>query len=273
MHSDQFPYCQLYEILTDFSGAGAYRSVLAPWVETHREEVDWLRAFGERTGDPRLRATVEDRWRLYALSRVNEILLLRFQRGNADGPAYEGPDLSIADYKRFAESLGLEAVSAGQFSPFFHEIVTAEPAENPSAPIALTAEYWPALVLGGMMFSVAASRCAAARTGYGPILQCLPRFTGLSGASTGPIAIYTHGWGGNSQWRTGFRRDYRIGGRFDFNADGEHDLAKGGRYGGGEDGLTQAERIELLMNRCFIRTAKPHDDLWPYGDRYSVPVD
>ena len=46
-----------------------------------------------------------------------------------------------------------------------------------------------------------------------------------------------------------FRRDYRIGGRFYFNVDGEHNIANAG---GSEDGLTQAERIELLTHRCFI---------------------
>ena len=29
-----------------------------------------------------------------------------------------------------------------------------------------------------------------------------------------PYSDLSHGWGSNSQWRTSFRRDYRIGGRF-----------------------------------------------------------
>ena len=273
MHSDQFPYYQLYEKLTDFSGAGAYQSVLAPWVESHREEVHWLRAFGERTGDPIPPATIEGLWRLYALSRVNEVLLLRFQQGNADGSNYEGPELSVREYRRFAESLGLEAVSAGRFSPFFHEIVTAEPAENPSTPISLAGEYWPALMLGGMMFSRAGVAVCANKDYIQPAIAMSSTIYWAFRRKYRPCSDLSHGWGSNSQWRTSFRRDYRIGGRFHFNVDGEHDLAKGRSYRGGEDDLTQAERIELLMNRCFIKAAKPHDDLWPYGDRYSVPVD
>jgi hypothetical protein len=70
----------------------------------------------------------------------------RFQPRSADGaPGYEGPELSIADYRNFAAGLGLEPVSATQFSPFFHEIVTAEPSSEVGASITVIREYWPAL--------------------------------------------------------------------------------------------------------------------------------
>lgn len=275
MHTCQAPYRQLYKDLLDFSRASAYQSLLAPWVKSHGEELDWLRAFGKQaagpfTGAPSYpQATIEDRWRLYALSRVNQLLLLRFQQGNADQSDYEGPPLSAAEYRRFAEDLGLEIASAGQFSPFFHEIVTAETAASRGAPLTLAARYWPALMLGSMMFS----RAGVGVTGGEDTIQ-----PGIASSSTmywahrrknRPYADLSHGWGSNSQWRTDFRRDYRIGGRFYFNVDGEHNIANAG---GSEDGLTQAERIELLTHRCFIKTTKPHADLWPYGGSYSVPA-
>jgi hypothetical protein len=31
-------------------------------------------------------------------------------------------------------------------------------------------------------------------------------------------------------------------------------------------GLSQEERTELLLNRCFIVTNRPHIDLWPFDD-------
>ncbi|KYF78352.1 hypothetical protein BE17_08590 [Sorangium cellulosum] len=34
-----------------------------------------------------------------------------------------------------------------------------------------------------------------------------------------------------------------------------------------DDGLTREERVELLTHRCFITTAKQHDDRYPYEDR------
>jgi hypothetical protein len=88
-----------------------------------------------------------------------------------------------------------------------------------------------------------------------------------------PYHDLSQGWGSNLQWRTSLRRDYRIGGRFYFNVDGKNDLEGSGFRSPNEDGLSLAERIELLTNRCFIRTAKPHGDLWPYDDCYSVPIE
>jgi hypothetical protein len=278
MHVCQAPYRQLYEDLLDYSGACAYQDVLAPWVESHREEVKWLRAFGKRTGDPFpwappfLQATIEDRWRLYALSRVNQLLMLRFQHGDADQSDYQGPESSIAGYRRFAETLGMEVVSAGRFSPFYNEIVTAEPAANPGAPLTLTAEYWPALMLGSMMFSRAGVGVSGGEKLMLPGIAVSSTLYWALWRKNRPYNDLSHGWGSNSQWRTSFRRDYHIGGRLYFNVDGEYDLAKCHRRRGGEDDLTLAERIELLMHRCFIKTAKPHDDLWPYDDRYSVPI-
>lgn len=78
---------------------------------------------------------------------------------------------------------------------------------------------------------------------------------------------------GNSQWRTSFRRDYRIDGRLHYNVDGEHDLSPhkptGPYSGSGNDKyhLTRRERLELLIYRCFIVAAKEERGLWPYDDK------
>ena len=44
-------------------------------------EVEWLANFAARRGTPVPEATTAELWRLYALSRVNETMLLRFQTG------------------------------------------------------------------------------------------------------------------------------------------------------------------------------------------------
>jgi len=82
------------------------------------------------------------------------------------------------------------------------------------------------------------------------------------------------GWGSNSQWRTDFRRDYAIDGTYYYNVDGKWDvreLAPREGPGNGEptrNEISEEERIELLTHRCFVRTAKPHNDLWPYNDYF-----
>lgn len=88
-----------------------------------------------------------------------------------------------------------------------------------------------------------------------------------------PYVDLSHGWGSNSQWRTSFRRDYRIDGHLYYNVDGEHDLSlhklTGPCSGSGNetDSLTRQERLELLIHRCFITTDKPGSALWPYDDK------
>ena len=87
-----------------------------------------------------------------------------------------------------------------------------------------------------------------------------------------PHRDLSDGWGSNSWWRTSFRRDYQLGGMLYFNADGRNDLSAPPSGEADGDELTAEERIELLTNRCFIRTTKPHDDLWPYDDVYHLPA-
>jgi hypothetical protein len=76
--------------------------------------------------------------------------------------------------------------------------------------------------------------------------------------------------GSNSQWRTSFRRDYRIGQEVHYNVDGKLDLAAPDSTVESRDDLTREERTELLTNRCFVRTTKPQNDLWPYHDMLRV---
>ncbi|GET43256.1 hypothetical protein [Microseira wollei] len=75
-------------------------------------------------------------------------------------------------------------------------------------------------------------------------------------------------WGSNSQWRTTFRRDYRIGNLLYYNVDGEKNLHLAQSDSQEDDSLELHERLELLKHRCFITVNKSHDDLYPYRDSY-----
>jgi hypothetical protein len=52
--------------------------------------------------------------------------------------------------------------------------------------------------------------------------------------------------------------------------DGKLDLAAPDSTVESRDDLTREERTELLTNRCFVRTTKPQNDLWPYHDMLRV---
>jgi hypothetical protein len=76
-----------------------------------------------------------------------------------------------------------------------------------------------------------------------------------------PCADPSHGWGGNSRWRTRFRRDYQAAMRFEYNVDGGTSLNGVVRT---VDGIPVAAMIELVRNRCLVRTAMDDSDLYPY---------
>jgi hypothetical protein len=269
VYSTQANYRELFDVIHGKHSRPLYWHVIAPWVESHAGEREWLRSFTSRHRSPIPQADVEDLWRLYALSRVNETLLLGFQHGRADGTDWLGTRISSDEYVRFAESLGLTVTDSRSFSPFYHEIVEVEEARDTDQPVKLVATLWPCLMLGDMIFSRAGVRVSGGR-------QCIRKDVAESSTlywafrrKNRPFQDLSHGWGSNSQWRTRFRRDYRIDQELYYNVDGKHDLATR-EPAEDRDGLTRGERIELLTNRCFVTTTKPHDDLWPYDDMFRT---
>lgn len=167
------------------------------------------------------------------------------------------------------EALGLRDASTVNFHPFFHEIVAVEPADDNDQPITLVRQHWPPLMLGSMMLSRGGVTVSG---GQNHIRKAIAETSTLYWAyrrKDRPRQDLSAGWGSNSQWRTSFRRDYRVGTTFYFNVDGTNDLSRP-LSGPDRDGLTRGERIELLIHRCFITVDKPHDDLWPYDDALQL---
>jgi hypothetical protein len=270
MHTVQADYRRLYELLLSEGSQSPYSEILNPWFNAHSQEQIWLLAFASRsTGDSVPPATYEDLWRLYALGRVNELLILRFQRGNSDGSDWPGPAISRDEYAAFAEALGLHEVEEQSFSPFCHEIVEVEQSRDDEQPITLLSTFWPCLMLGEMMFSRAGVHVAGGRKFIRKEIAESSTLYWAHRRKNRPYQDQSSGWGGNSQWRTSFRRDYRIGQSFYYSVDGENDLSGPLVQTLDWDGpeMTREARIELLINRCFITVAKPHDDLYPYKDR------
>src|SRR4249920_582190 len=94
VHASQADYRELFDLIHGKHSQPLYWYVIAPWVESHPGQREWLGSFALRRGAPIPPADDEDLWRLYALSRVNETLLLRFQHGRADGIDWPGPIIS-----------------------------------------------------------------------------------------------------------------------------------------------------------------------------------
>ena len=269
--AENFDFRQLYHLILDYEGDRLHQDVLLPWEDQARVTTSLLSAF-KQADSPAIdeESLQEGLWSLYALSRINDYLMLPFQ--DDERGVWEYPGISQGQYLDFFTAAGLTPFLSDSFSPFRHEIVRVQPSEYPDEPIRVVETVWPGLMFGNLLFSRSGvvvsggsghvdKRVAEASTLYF-IHRRLHRRTNDP----------SKGWGSNSQWRTDFRRDYEHRGQWVYHADGKNLLGLDATAGGDRDGLTAEERIELCKNRCFIVTGKDDVDLWPYDDRYEEPI-
>ncbi|QKW25811.1 hypothetical protein HUT11_06535 [Streptomyces seoulensis] len=204
-------------------------------------------------------------WELYALSRVSDVLLLAQQPPYEAGgevpwahrlhPLDQWPALGLEQYLHLFARLGLVAFEeTGTFDPFLHEIVEVEQAADPKEPVRVTEVVWPGLWLGPLLFSRAGVRVrAGARHAERGVADRSPLYWTFLRRHR-PTVDESHGWGHNSQWRTGFRLDLRTQAGRRVNADGHQDIDDAeGSLGPNEALLTPAERRELVRHRCLLR--------------------
>jgi hypothetical protein len=258
-------YARMQESATE--AGSTYRNTLLPWIASHPTARDWLSDVATINAEAISTADSETLTQLYALSRVNDLLLLGFQRPE---PTHLGWSITRSEYLEISESLGLKHERASTFCPFYHEIVNVDQTEDDSQPIILEEAYWPCLMLGSMLFSRAGVRVSGGRAFI--VKEVAERST-LYWAyirKNRPHGDLSHGWGHNSQWATHFRRDFAIGGQLHYNVDGRNDLSAVNEDEPGSKTLTRTERLELLVNRCLIKCPKVSNDLWPYEDRCST---
>lgn len=262
----------LYELFSEHAGPGLYDAVLSGWVEKAQIAVSDFADFKHMGPWNRKSDVAQFRmWNLYALSRVNDFLLLPFQQDETRKWTYA--QVTIDEYIRFFGEIGFSPFDSQRFSSFSHEIVEVRPAEDDDAPIAIEQTLWPGFMFGEMLLS---------RSGV--IVSGGARHVVREVAENSTL-YFTHrrlrrgtndmsmGWGHNSQWRTSFRRDYQCEGRWFYNIDGHLSLNQ--ELPPGEvdrDDLTHSERIELCRNRSFLTAKKKHDDLYPFDDRYEEPA-
>ena len=264
------PYVELFHALHQYTGDLVNLDVLQPWLDQHGQERRWLTEFSKRSGSPIPAADQEELWRLYGLSRIAETLVLRFQPTGIDGGDWAGPDVTADEVVTFFEALGLHAAKVNNYSAFHHEIVEAFSAPAREEPPQIVRSLWPCLMLGSMLVIRGGVAVLAGSDVLVPEVANSSTLYWAHRRRHRPCEDLSHGWGSNSQWRTSFRRDYSMDGSLRLNVDGREDLSQGSRSADDRDGLTRDERIELLVHRHFVRTKKPHADLWPYDDRLDL---
>ena len=264
----------LFHRLSDDDGVAAYTDVLRPWLAEHGPAVAevlaplrthggwWRERYG--VGDPVEQA--------YALSRVNDVLLLGFQEFTPEGTGsyahyvVEGvadwPTVGLDEYVAFFTALGLSVVDGRGFDPFFHEIVEVEQDPDPDRPIEIVGAVWPGLMWGEMLFSRAGVRVRAG------LRHAVAGVADRSALREVYLRRYRPTYdlsldsGTNSQWATDFRRDYLTADAYHLNVDGRDEERA---YLAGDP------RHELLRHRCAL--IAEIDDVSLMDLRVAVPRD
>ena len=81
---------KLYQQMTKYEGTNIFSEILKLW-DGINDAKNYLNSL-----DVNFNLSEEDNWELYALSRVLDILTLRFQPNkNADGSEWPGPEISL----------------------------------------------------------------------------------------------------------------------------------------------------------------------------------
>jgi hypothetical protein len=214
---------------------------------------------------------IQDLYALYALSRVSDILLLPFQTGSYDIKSV--PRISLEERSEYFIQLGMEPIKQTTFHPFFHEIVEVVQSLDPLEPISLVEIIWPGFMLGNMMFCRAGVKVCGGSNYINKVIAEKSILYFAHRRRNRPVKDLLVGWGHNSQWATRFRRDYQDDSAYYYNVDGSRNLIITNRKARlskfRTQVLTPVERLELLVNRCFIVTDKSPEELWPYYDRYT----
>jgi hypothetical protein len=257
MHIDQLPYRRLHDAILDYDGGALHDDLLRPWLRANDGERRWLDAIRDRAGSPLPPVTPEESWRLYALSRIVELLQLSFAPRTLD-EGWNVASISADDHARFMDALGVEPVQHDGFHPFYHEIVTVDEMADEGAVPEVVQVCWPGYRLGPLLISRAGCRVRAGRRHVAKEIAESSTLYWAYARNNRRTQDLGSGWGGSSQWRTSFRRDYALDGALHYNVDARP------RPGGADADLDGAERAELLRHRCFVRCTRPGDDRWPY---------
>jgi hypothetical protein len=286
MPDDIFSFRTLFHVLVRYEGANAYHEVLLQWLPQAQEEMGVLGGYGllaARTwkkdeadpcngGNKRLNSCLEH---LYALSRMSDLLLLPFEpvrpelMANTICEEVWQPEAVVSAEQRQAwwTALGMTPIDEMlPFHRFYHEIVSVEQADDPQEPITLTGTLWTGFTLGQMMFCRSG---VSVRGGRDHIIKEIAETSRLYWAyhrNNRRAVDRSHGWGHNSQWATDFRRDNVAQDAYYYNVDGEYPLIEADGSAGYEAMeresrvLSADSAVELMMHRCFIRTAEQFYD-------------
>ena len=246
---------QVYDRIYDYEDNHLYRDVLEnsiPFLNSVSEKLEKYKSYQSFN---KMSLDREDEYTFYALHRVNELLLLSFQEGSAEGTSVA--KITMDEYIRFWTKLGFEVVNQTEFHPFFHEIYKVEQCEDEDYQPEIIKVQWPCLMFGELLFSRAG---VWIRVGSNRIDKKTAENSTLYWShrrNHRPYTDLSQGWGHNSQWSTSFRMDYWNKEMLYYNMNCDEGLIPE------DDELSYDQRMEVLKHRCFVKSQEI-SDCYPY---------
>ncbi|GEM_PF-3366788 len=241
---------QVYYRIREYDGNQLYSEILQESIPILKDCFRQLERY--KFYDAECSFASEDECDFYALSRVNEALLLNFQSDKADNNSSK---ISLEEYKSFWKEIGLKIYTPTDFHPFYCEIHMVQECMGQLEPEFISSR-WPCLMFGELLFS-RASVCVQA--GSDSINKQVAEESTLywSHIRAGRgCEDLSHGWGSNSQWSTAFRFDYWSNEDLYYNVNHSNNKYEG-------DDLPQRRQLEVLRHRCFVLTPEVQE-CWPY---------
>lgn len=274
------------------------KSILSPWADRNSAILGDHDCF-RRLNEPQNPYPVEndDLWSFYALSRVCDWLIAAFEPLN---PVRENGsckpaslNFSLSQFVDFWGRIGISHCEPAAYHPFWCEIAAIEEALGSDAPPQIEEIFWPALTFGDLLICRAGVRVRAGRDVLNPTIAATSPLYFTYHRANRKTYDLSHGWGHNSQWNTGFRRDYVWRDFLIFNADGlprlnqptflstlswhdepqlpSHRFFAAQR--GSNESLNLEQREELLTKRSFVVTSPDDEEFWPYDDTLLLQIE
>lgn len=260
---------ELYFKILDFEGEGLYESVLKKWI-IDNDYKSYLLNLSNKVHLSETSLSQDDIWELYALTRVLDILSLRFQpNNNVDESKWLGLNFSIPEYIEFNYSIGLDTTTPKTFNSFDCEILEANEGENN---FQIVECLFPAIKLKNLMIKRAGVKISLDSKNYNLKLINHSSIYWTFRRQNRKCFDLSQGWGSNSQWRTDIRLDIETNDSYIYNQKGIIDfnnLTINQLNVIKEQNLDVDEAIELTKFRHFINSTKNDSDLFPYDFKYE----
>ena len=259
----------LYDKILAFEGEELYESILEVWVK----ENDYKRFLSSILAPLSINESSDlsedDSWEMYALTRVLDVLTLRFQPDNSADGDWPGPALTVSEYTSFVELIGLKVETPRVFDPFNCEILEAQKGQNDFEIIECC---FPTVKLKGLVIKRGGVKILLNPLTYDLALVNKASIYWAFRRKNRKYLDLSQGWGSNSQWRTNFRVDIETATGYIYNKKGKLDLNNVTPElleELSQQGLDIQDGIELTKFRHFIKSTKEDTDLFPYNFKYE----